>query len=97
MRIRNNFRNIFLEAVHLQIREYLAEQAGRKGSRKYAGLEWGLRRSMDNSICYCPRCRAMDKNMTFNPIEKRWYCVQCYLEMQHWTAKKKTGESFLFP
>jgi len=97
MRIRNNLRNIILGAVHIKIREYLAESARKKGSRKYARLEQELDRIMDDSICYCPRCRARDKNMTFNPVEKRWYCVQCYLEMQHWTAKKKTGESFLFP
>ena len=97
MRMRNNFRNILLAAVHIKMQEYLAEEARRKGSRKYAGLQQELRRAENSSICRCPRCRARDKNMTFNPVDKTWYCVQCYLEMQHWTAKKKTGVSNLFP
>jgi hypothetical protein len=97
MRIRNNLRSIILAAVRVEVRGYLAEKARKKGSRKYARLEQELETLKDNSICYCPRCKAIDKSMTFNPVEKRWYCVQCYLEMQHWTAKKKTGESFLFP
>ncbi|MBY8978898.1 MAG: hypothetical protein KGD72_00775 [Candidatus Lokiarchaeota archaeon] len=50
-----------------------------------------------NSICVCYRCPATGKNMTYNPIEKAWFCFQCYEEMKQWTAKKKTGISVRFP
>ena len=52
---------------------------------------------VDNSICKCFRCVATDKNMTYNPVEKAWYCFQCYEEMKRWTMKKKTGISVRFP
>ena len=50
-----------------------------------------------NSICKCFRCVATDKNMTYNPVEKAWFCFQCYEELKQWTAKKKTGISMRFP
>lgn len=52
---------------------------------------------VDKSICKCFRCVATDKNMTYNPIEKAWFCFQCYEELKQWTAKKKTGISMRFP
>ena len=52
---------------------------------------------VDKSICKCFRCVATDKNMTYNPVEKAWFCFQCYEELKQWTAKKKTGISMRFP
>jgi len=52
---------------------------------------------VEKSICKCYRCVATDKNMTYNPVEKAWYCFQCYEEMKRWTMKKKTGISVRFP
>jgi hypothetical protein len=52
---------------------------------------------VDKSICKCFRCVATDKNMTYNPVEKAWFCFQCYEEMKRWTMKKKTGISVRFP
>ena len=52
---------------------------------------------VDNSICKCFRCVATNKNMTYNPVEKAWFCFQCYEEMKRWTMKKKTGISVRFP
>ena len=56
-----------------------------------------LNKLVDKSICKCRRCVKTDQDMTYNPIDKSWYCVDCYKEMQRWTAKKKTGISILFP
>ncbi len=56
-----------------------------------------LRNLINNSICECRRCVKTDQDMTYNPVDKSWYCVDCYKEMQRWTAKKKTGISVLFP
>ncbi len=53
--------------------------------------------NVDKSICKCFRCVATDKNMTYNPVEKAWFCFQCYEEMKGVTAKKKTGISMRFP
>jgi hypothetical protein len=51
----------------------------------------------DNSICKCRRCIRTDQDMTYNPHDGAWYCVECYDEMQEWTAKRKTGVSLFFP
>ena len=56
-----------------------------------------IKRLVDNSICKCRRCVRTDQDMTYNPRDGAWYCVECYGEMQKRTAKKKTGESFLYP
>ena len=56
-----------------------------------------IRQLIDKSICKCHRCIKTDQDMTYNPVDKAWYCVDCYKEMQRWTAKKKTGISVLFP
>ena len=29
-------------------------------------------------ILQCPLCKAIDKDMAYNPEHKRWYCVDCY-------------------
>jgi len=56
-----------------------------------------IRNLVDKSICKCRRCVRSDQDMTYNPRDGAWYCVECYEEMQRWTAKKKTGKSVLFP
>lgn len=65
--------------------------------KKISGLMTNNRDLVQKSICVCYRCPATDKNMTYNPIEKAWFCFQCYEEMRCWTAKKKTGISARFP
>lgn len=65
--------------------------------RRINGLMTDNRDLVLRSICVCYRCPATDKNMTYNPIEKAWFCFQCYEEMKQWTAKKKTGISMRFP
>ncbi len=35
-----------------------------------------------DSICVCGSCHAVDKDMTFNPTIKRWYCVDCFNELR---------------
>lgn len=65
--------------------------------RRISKLMSENRSLVETSICKCFRCVATDKNMTYNPVEKAWFCIQCYEEMKRWTAKKKTGISIRFP
>ena len=65
--------------------------------RRLRGLMSANRDLVEESICKCFRCVATDKNMTYNPVEKAWFCFQCYEEMKRWTMKKKTGISVRFP
>ena len=65
--------------------------------RRISALMAVNRDLVEKSICKCFRCVATDKNMTYNPVEKAWFCFQCYEEMKRWTMKKKTGISVRFP
>ena len=56
-----------------------------------------LDRLVDISICKCRRCVRTNQDMTYNPVDKAWYCVECYEEMQNLTYNKKTGISDLYP
>jgi len=50
---------------------------------------------LDSSICKCTVCGASEKNMTFNPVAKKWFCVDCYKLNQDYY--KDTDEAFLYP
>ena len=65
--------------------------------RNISGKLSEIRNLVDKSICKCRRCVRTDQDMTYNPRDGAWYCVECYEEMRRWTAKKKTGTSILFP
>jgi hypothetical protein len=97
IRVRNNFRAVLIEALYRKLDEYHEKDAKKKRSMKYGRLKQELRDLERKSICRCPRCSATDRDMTFNPIDDTWYCTECYQEMHHWTANKKTGESVRFP
>ncbi|MHA1985923.1 MAG: hypothetical protein ACW98D_04715 [Promethearchaeota archaeon] len=47
------------------------------------------------SICKCTVCSASDKNMTYNPVEKEWFCVDCYKLNQNFY--KDTDKAYLYP
>jgi len=47
------------------------------------------------SICKCTVCSASDKDMTYNPEQHRWFCVDCYQQLQE--GYKGKEESILFP
>ena len=47
------------------------------------------------SICMCSSCSAPDKDMTYNPVTKEWFCVDCYRELQDFYKDKQ--ESFMYP
>ena len=47
------------------------------------------------SICMCTVCAKGDKDATYNPVDKQWYCVDCYNE--NWDFYKDSENSFLYP
>jgi len=54
----------------------------------------------EGSIVQCPVCRKIDKDMTFNPVLKEWYCVQCSQEMVElyhlWQRKEGRAKKLIF-
>ena len=51
--------------------------------------------SLRGSICECVACGASYKDMTYNPVEKQWFCVDCYKTNQDYY--KDTDEAYLYP
>ena len=54
-----------------------------------------IKYSLNHSICKCTVCSASDKDMTYNPVDKRWFYVDCYQQLQQDYNGKE--ESMLFP
>ena len=100
--IRNNFRLLLVKiaqdrwfGIHNALLKLPKDDI--KGAQILNSKKQELDNIVKNSICKCRRCVKTDRDMTYNPVDKAWYCVDCYKEMQRWTAKKKTGISLLFP
>jgi hypothetical protein len=46
------------------------------------------------SILLCPVCFKSDKDMTYNPVRKTWYCTDCYEVLQKGNIERGTPEEF---
>lgn len=47
------------------------------------------------SITFCPICQSADKDMTYNPVSREWFCVECYESNQRFEASR--GHPELYP
>lgn len=54
-----------------------------------------LRNFESASICMCTVCAKGDRDAIYNPVDKEWYCVDCYNENQDFY--KDSENSFLYP
>jgi len=46
------------------------------------------------SILLCPACFKADKDMTYNPVRKKWYCTECYAELRNGFTEEGRPEEF---
>lgn len=46
------------------------------------------------SIVVCPVCFATNRDMTYNPVRKTWYCTECYEVLKKGNAERGTPEEF---
>ncbi len=107
-RFRNNLRLVLLKAVsdkwyliRKEIQELEYEEDGtprnlvdRDEIHKLLEKRNKLERFRNDSICKCATCGVADKDMTFNPYIKAWYCVDCYkLNRSYY---RKEGNRFYF-
>ena len=51
--------------------------------------------AFNNSIIFCTVCRKIDKDMTYNPVSRRWFCVECYKFNQVFETEQ--GRPELYP
>lgn len=108
-KIRSNLRSLILEAsksiqhklmdeievLPADVGEYfnnpiLIEQ--HKELRKKKQL---IEQQVDVSIVFCPICFKSNKDMTYSPIVKKWYCIECYEKLKK--GYSDDGEPNRFP
>ena len=99
-KIRNNFRILLLKwgskewkKLHSELLSTPSENINliREINRK----KQEIMELKEASICKCASCAGPDKDMTYNPVRKEWFCVDCYRELQDFYKDKQ--ESFLYP
>ena len=54
-----------------------------------------ISRAIRASILLCPACFQSDKDMTYNPVRKTWYCTECYAKIKK--GMEKEGDFGEFP
>lgn len=53
-----------------------------------------LRYAYNASIAFCPVCREINKDMTYNPVSKKWYCTECYRFNQDFETRQDRPELY---
>ena len=97
-KIRDNLRTILIlesgareEEITAQKRKILFDKDGNaqtltvKEERKAIKLSLEYRKylfSMRDSICFCQLCHSTDKDMSYNPKFKQWFCVDCSKDLK---------------
>ncbi len=92
-KIRNNFRKIIQKAKSDEINNIIKKQRELLNQMKKEGKlipeleekskilesrKQTLNRVFNESICICPICREIDKDMVYATRSKAWYCIDCY-------------------
>lgn len=110
-KIRNNLRSLILEAsrsVQHKLmskkeefsKRIIKETDGDHGmlhdqSRMIEKQIQMIDHHLDASIIFCPICFKSNKDMTYNPIVKKWYCTECYEKLKK--GYSDDGEPNRFP
>ncbi|MFX1490267.1 MAG: hypothetical protein ACFFBI_14040 [Promethearchaeota archaeon] len=108
-RIRNNLRSLIIEvsksiqhklsdeieSLTADVNEYFNNPELMIQNKNLVKKKQLLNRQVDASIVFCPVCFKADKNMTYNPVRKFWYCTECYEKLKKGYAEE--GELKEFP
>ena len=107
--IRNNLRTVILKAnwsIQHELLDKIAELKSIEGyyenlppnfldevtHLKDKGKK--IERALRASILLCPVCFQTDKDMTYNPVRKTWYCTECYAELRNGFTEEGRPEEF---
>jgi ribosomal protein L37AE/L43A len=81
--------------------ERVEKRNGTYNDEKYRRLNkelddqyWAIEDPLRASIIECPVCFKSDKDMTYNPNRKVWYCTDCYEKLRKGNIKRGTPEEF---
>ncbi|MFX1328807.1 MAG: hypothetical protein ACFE91_11825 [Promethearchaeota archaeon] len=87
-RIRNNLRNLIITACSVEKSNILDK--AEESEDEY----WAIERPLRASILLCPACFKSDKDMTYNPLRKEWYCTECYESIKKELSEEGRGDEF---
>ncbi len=87
-KIRNNLRSLIISACSVEKAKALNTKNGDES--KF----WAIERPLRASILLCPACFQSDKDMTYNPVLKTWYCIDCYAKLKKGYAEDGQADQF---
>ncbi len=104
-KIRNNFRRLIKIACRVEqdrihdkdseLREnvnYYDDLDIRRQAKELNEQIWTIEQPLRDSILECPVCFKSDKDMTYNPVRKVWYCTDCYEKLRKGNIERGTPE-----
>jgi hypothetical protein len=102
--IRANLRKVIKSACRI-VQHKILDEIGRleaisnsdsndQNIRELYDKESSIEDSLRASILECPVCFKSDKDMTFNPVRKVWYCTDCYEKLRKVNIERGTPEEF---
>jgi hypothetical protein len=105
--IRDNFRRTVKSAciveqskIHrekeklMESNDFFVNEKYRKLSRELDDRYWAIERALRASILLCPVCFKSNRNMTYNPVQLCWFCVDCYEKLRKGNQERGTPEEF---
>jgi len=66
-----------------------------KEAQKLSSQQNDLHYALRASIVSCPVCQEIDKDMTYNPVSGKWFCIECYKFNQEFETRQ--GRPELYP
>ncbi len=106
-RIRNNIRSLLIEACGeyqgkiqtekqrlRKFDDYYDNKDIQKTAKELNDQWWEIERPLRASILLCPACFQSDKDMTYNPVRKEWYCTDCYAKLKKGFTEDGEPEQF---
>jgi len=106
-RIRYNFRRVIKDACRVEqskihskeeklmgADDFYDNEKYRKPSRELDDQFWAIERPLRASILICPVCFRSNKNVTYNPVQKVWYCIEHYNKLRDADRERGTAETF---
>ena len=108
-RLRNNLRSLLIQACGTEQSKIQDEEEKLKLIPDYYethppellkrvkelnDMYWAIETPLRESILLCPVCFQTNKDMTYNPVRKVWYCTECYGVLKKGNEERGTPEEF---
>lgn len=90
-----NKKKVFYESEGFRDRTHPNFKSLHEEVQRLNSQENDLSYAYNSSIAWCAVCQSADKDMTYNPVSKKWFCTKCYTSNQRFEASR--GHPELYP